>query len=253
MNLLTWNQAKFVKASKYGFLNAGHHLAPAKLSGRNVCPDASPECRKLCLNESGLGQAFMVNRDGVQTVQRARLNRTALYIENRTIYIDRMKREIQLLANRAGRDGARLCLRLNATSDLPWETLKGFNGLTILEEFKKVQFYDYTKSQKRALQFINGELPKNYFLTFSRDERPKSEAFALAYLSLGGRVALCYRIKKDEKIPKTWHGFKCIDGDTHDLRFKDKKGSVCVLRPKGQNALKAVNSGFVIKPQDWVL
>jgi len=251
MDLLTWNQAKFAKASKYGWFNAGHHLAPAKLSGKNMCPDASPECKKLCLNESGHGEAYMVN-NGVQVVQQARLNRTAFFIATPVKYIDRMKHEIKLLEAKAKREGVKFCMRLNATSDLPWETLKGSNGLTILEEFKKVQFYDYTKSQKRALKFVNGELPKNYFLTFSRDERPKSEAFALTYLALGGRVALCYRLKKGVRIPKTWHGFKCVDGDDHDLRFRDKKGTVCVLRPKGSKALKAVESGFVIRPENWV-
>jgi len=250
MQILTWNQTKFAKASKFGYFNAGHHLAPAKLSGRNVCPDASPECRRLCLNESGHGEAYLLN-NGVQVVQKARLARTALFNADPVAYVDKMKHEIGLLSAKAAKKGVKFCMRLNATSDIPWENLKGSNGKTILEDFKKVQFYDYTKSQARALKFINGELPKNYFITFSRDERAKSEAFAVTYLALGGRVALCYRLQKGSDIPKTWHGFKCIDGDTHDLRFKDKKGTVCVLRPKGSKALKAIESGFVIKPENW--
>ena len=147
----------------------------------------------------------------------------------------------------------KFCMRLNATSDLPWEKFKGSNGLTVLEEFPGTIFYDYTKSQRRALAFVNGDLPHNYTLTFSRDERPQSEAFALTYLALGGRVAVCMRIGKSDPVPESWHGFECVDGDLHDLRFLDQPGTVTVLRPKGSKAKKAVNSLFFIKEKDWVL
>jgi len=251
-DLLTWNQAKFQKAMGFGYFNAGHHLAPAKLSGHNVCPDSSPECRALCLNQAGQGEAYLLRADGSQQVQQARVKRTHMFQADKVAYVDRLKHEVGLMVRRAKREGMTLCMRLNATSDLPWERLKGTDGKTVLEAYPSIQFYDYTKSQKRALAFMNGDLPANYFLTFSRDERPKSEAFALTYLALGGRVALCLRIPKKQAIPATWHGFPCKDGDLHDLRFLDPEATVTVLRPKGSKALKAVESGFVIRPENWV-
>lgn len=251
-DLMTYNQAKFNKAEGYGYFNAGHHFAPAKLSGKNVCGNSSKECRRLCLNESGQGEAFMVREDGRQLVQEARIWRTNLFFSDKVSYVDRFRHEISLLVKRAKRMNLPLCIRPNATSDLSWETLKGSDGLTIFEAFPQVQFYDYTKHHKRALAFINGDMPENYHLTFSRDERGASEAFAKVFLAMGGTVALCLRLKKKAPVPKSWHGFPCVDGDIHDLRFQDAPGSVVVLRPKGSKALKALDSGFVIRPENWV-
>ena len=36
--------------------------------------------------------------------------------------------------------------------------------------FPNINFYDYTKIQKRALKFARGEYPPNYHLTYSLNE-----------------------------------------------------------------------------------
>jgi hypothetical protein len=63
-------------------------------------------------------------------------------------------------------------------------------------------------------------------------------------LARGINVAVCFETK-----PETWHGFECIDGDTHDLRQLDPRGErgfVVALSPKGGKA-KHDTRGFVVR------
>jgi hypothetical protein len=85
-------------------------------------------------------------------------------------------------------------------------------------------------------------LPANYDLTFSRSER--NEADCLEVLRQGGRVAAVFATRRGRPLPKTWQGFRVIDGDKHDLRFLDRGGIVVGLRAKGK--ARADRSGFVI-------
>jgi hypothetical protein len=129
-------------------------------------------------------------------------------------------------------------VRLNGTSDIAWERV----APELFEAFQDVQFYDYTKSELRAVKStVRAEgWPSNYDLTFSR-----SEINALAcgrVLEAGGRVAVVFR-----QVPSTlenWQGWPCVNGDKSDLRFKDPKGCVVALRAKG--GAKKDKSGFVV-------
>ena len=44
---------KVAKNDKLGVLTAPKHLAPASVSGFNVCPMATAGCRKACLHTAG--------------------------------------------------------------------------------------------------------------------------------------------------------------------------------------------------------
>jgi len=105
--------------------------------------------------------------------------------------------------------------------------------------FPGVRFYDYTKIYKRALKWARGEYPKNYHITYSLNEDNKKEAFNI--LKKGGNISAVFRNKK---LPKKFKGFKVIDADKSDVRFKDPKNIIAGLYAKG----KAVNdqSGFVL-------
>ena len=72
------NDAKTVKGEKHGWLTAVLYLAPADLSGVNVCPKSTPECRALCLNTAGRGAFNMV--------QAARLRRTHEYLQDKSAF-----------------------------------------------------------------------------------------------------------------------------------------------------------------------
>jgi len=156
---------KLIKSDKsgLGYLSAIQYLAPASTSGRNVCPFASAGCEAACLYTAGRGRT--------NGVQNARLNRTHLFFENRQLYWETLETELDKFGKRADRLGKIPSVRLNGTSDLPWERLRP----ELFDRFDGFQFYDYTKDPKRMLRFADGELPANYHLTFSRSETNDSD------------------------------------------------------------------------------
>ena len=110
-----------------------------------------------------------------------------------------------------------------------------------MDAFNPCRFYDYTKSLKRFTRFLNGELPENYHLTYSRSEET-TDALVIALCKSGGNVAVVFR----ERLPETWLGFEVLNGDENDLRFKDKKGCIVGLIEKG--LAKKDETGFVVEP-----
>jgi len=222
--------AKTTKGRKLGILTGILYFAPVSVaSRRNVCPFASPGCSSACLYSAGRG--------GFSNVQRARIAKTQRFFDDREGFIADLRKSIAALVRKSERLNFRPAVRLNGTSDIPWESIRSAaTGLTLLEEFPTVQFYDYTKNVRRMRRFTAGELPGNYQLTFSRSEC--NEAECLEALSAGGNVAAVFR-----ELPGTWKGFPVVDGDTSDVRFLDATGVVVGLTAKGK--AKQDSSGFV--------
>jgi len=231
MSLLNSGNAKTRKGEKKGFITYGLHLAPSNLSGFNVCKDASAGCAAACLNTAGRG--------AMSSVQRARIAKTRLFFSDKQKFLSDLWAEIKKSISSAARKEMTPCFRLNLTSDLPWEKIK-FNGRSVLEAFPNVQFYDYCKSPERMTQFINGQMPKNYHLTFSRSET--NGEIALAILKSGGNVAMVFR----KSLPSSFFGHEVIDGDETDLRFLDGAGKIVGLKEKG--LAKKDETGFVLEP-----
>ena len=73
------NNAKTIKGQKYKVMTAILYLAPAKLSGFNVCP-FSDDCALTCLNTAGRGQ--------MNSVQQGRINKTLWYFKDRATFND---------------------------------------------------------------------------------------------------------------------------------------------------------------------
>ena len=114
-----------------------------------------------------------------------------------------------------------------------------------MQNFPNIIFYDYTKHFNRMIKYLKGELPSNYHLTFSRNE--KNDFQATQVLKAGGNVAVVFR----RELPKTYKGFKVITGDEHDLRFLDQKNVVVGLKEKlslnkKTGKLDRDTSGFVV-------
>jgi len=231
MSLLNSGNAKTRKGEKKGFITYGLHLAPSNLSGFNVCKDASAGCAAACLNTAGRG--------AMSSVQRARIAKTRLFFSDKQKFLSDLWVEVEKSISSAARKEMTPCFRLNLTSDLPWEKIK-FNGQSVLEAFPNVQFYDYCKSPERMTQFINGQMPKNYHLTFSRSET--NGEIALAILKSGGNVAMVFR----KSLPSSFFGHEVIDGDETDLRFLDGAGKIIGLKEKG--LAKKDETGFVLEP-----
>ena len=231
MSLLNSGNSKTRKGEKKGFTTYGIHLAPASLSGFNVCDSSSAGCRWACLNTAGRG--------AMTSVQRARIKKTLFFFKDKQGFLAELWAEVAKSIKSAARKNMVPCFRLNLTSDLPWEKIK-FNGQSVMEAFPNVQFYDYCKSPERMTKFVNGEMPKNYHLTFSRSET--NGALALAFLKSGGNVAMVFR----KSLPATYYGHEVIDGDETDLRFLDGSGKIIGLKEKG--LAKKDATGFVLEP-----
>ena len=234
MKYLTTENAKTTKGESLGYLTAILYLAPSNLSGRNVCSHASEGCIQACLFSAGMG-AF-------SNVQDARIAKTKAFFANPKQFVEDLAKDIEAAQRKAARDGLELCVRLNGTSDLPWENLGGQAGVCLMRRFPDVKFYDYTKNPARIRAFLAGRMPENYSLTFSRSECNGETALELA--KAGANVAVVFAPKKGEDLPATWAGRPVVDGDLHDLRFLDGRGRIVGLRAKGK--AKKDESGFVV-------
>jgi hypothetical protein len=245
LKLLTTGNPKVNKGEKIGYWSFVLHLAPAKLSGYNVCPMATQGCTMACLNTAGRGgiaQGGILTHEAVANghrnqIQAARIRRTKLFFEDRKAFMDLLERDIETALAAARVNGFTAVFRLNGTSDIRWETVRDKDGKTIFEQFPTVQFYDYTKIANRKA------VPANYHLTFSlADGNDEQAAIALAN---GISVAAVFRNK--EAVQRYMdHGFMgttVINGDETDLRFLDPKGVVVGLYAKGH--ARKDQSGFV--------
>lgn len=220
--------AKTVKGQKKGYMTGILYLAPADMSGFNVCPQASAGCKAACLNTAGRG-AF-------SNVQASRLSKTLWYFNDRASFMSQLVKDIDALIRKANREGFIPVVRLNGTSDIPWERIPVAGMPNIMALYPDVQFYDYTKITKRAVAHALGEMPDNYHLTFSATEANGYDCDTI--LLLGGNVAAVYRVPP-EGMGK--HGY--VNGDESDLRFLDPAGVTVVLKAKGK--ARKDTSGFV--------
>jgi len=227
--LLTAGNAKITKGEAFGYITKGIHLAPANLSGYEVCQWRSKGCTMACLNTAGRGQ--------MNSVQDSRIAKTKLFFEQKFDFLAKLSKEITSSIKSASKKGMQAVFRPNLTSDIAWENVVNEDGVTIFEKHGSTQFYDYTKSFKRMKAFLNGELPSNYHLTFSCSEH--NEKICQVVLSMGGNVAVVFR----NQLPKTWNGYQVVNGDESDLRFLDKQGVVVGLIEKG--LAKKDLTGFV--------
>lgn len=230
MNLLTYGNSVFKirKSNKagLGYESAILYLAPFNSSGiGNVCPNASTGCISSCLFTAGYG--------AYSTVRAGRIRKTKMWYENRDEFLQLLNKDIAFFIRRCTKRQLTPAIRLNGTSDIPWQ--KHLD----MEQYPQVQFYDYTKSYSRMLQYLKGEdWPSNYHLTFSRSERNEEQAIEIR--RMGGNVAVVFK----PHIPEKWKRFKVFSGDSHDLRFLDKPG-ICGLTAKGK--AKKDTTNFVVR------
>ena len=236
MKLLTLGNTKTIKGEKLGYQTYILHLAPAWLSGYNVCPMASAGCAAACLNTAGRGR--------FDRTQEARIRKTRMFFEDRTAFMALLAKDIQAAIRKSKRDGFIPVFRLNGTSDIRWENIEVFVEnwepgtraslyRNLMGMFPTVQFYDYTKIPNRR------DLPENYHLTFSRSESNDELIAKVKY-----NVAVVFAVKKKAELPAEYLGRTVVDGDDTDLRFLDPANVIVGLRSKGD--AKKDDSGFVV-------
>jgi len=248
---------KVAKNGKMDVLTAPMHLAPYNLSGFQVCAQASAGCAAACLHTAG-NPAYMAQKDA------SRKAKTVAYFKERDAFMAVLFFEIAAHARKAKALGMECGVRLNATSDLPWEkrmvTLqqvdRPVHEVNLMQWFNGVQFYDYTKITKRAISFAKGDMPENYHLTFSKTE--DNNADCIKVLEAGGNVAVVCSLpvyktaKATGSLPYPYDTPDAIDGDAHDYRpfDGDRRGNIrggLIVALKAKGDAKHDTSGFVIR------
>jgi hypothetical protein len=207
--LLSTANPKIQKGTEKGYLSFILHLAPADLSGREVCPKRTKGCTAACLNTAGRGGMFR-RGETTNVIQKARIRKTQYFFENRDQFMKDLYHDIRKAIAFAERKGLKPVFRLNGTSDLSWEKYTvGTTDMNLFQLFSTVQFYDYTKVLGRKIKHI-----PNYHLTFSAADG--NDADVAEALLQGMSVATVF-----DRIPE---GVYSADED--DLRFLDPKGIV---------------------------
>ena len=251
MHLLSTGNPKTLKGMKEGYNTYILHLAPYTLSGRNTCPKATAGCAAACLNTAGRGGMFKKG-ENTNTIQQARIRKTQLFYNDREQFMSLLIKDIELAIKQSERQGLIPVIRLNGTSDIPFEKYEvkraGKTYNNIFSAFPDIQFYDYTKVLGRKIGNIS-----NYSLTFSAADGNDNDVMK-AWQS-GYNIAMVFGIKKTLPMPDSvdfyGNGFHAkapvFNGDESDLRFLDPRGVVVGLYAKGK--AKKDTSGFVKYPQ----
>lgn len=228
--LLSTANPKIQKGTKLGYLSFILHLAPADLSGREVCPKRTAGCTAACLNTAGRGGMFK-RGETTNMIQKARIRKTQYFFNNRAEFMADLVNDIKKAIRFAERKGLTPVFRLNGTSDLSWEKYDVVLGFNIFELFPNVQFYDYTKVLGRKV----AQYP-NYHLTFSKADGNDAD---VAEALLQGMSVVAVYDKIPEGVPSA---------DETDLRFLDPKGIMLGLKAKGR--AKKDYTGFVIRVKE---
>jgi hypothetical protein len=236
------NGSKHMKAFKYNELVYTIYLAPADSSGYEVCAGRTAECTTLCLNDSGHNR--MDEKRGV--IDNSRIRKTQMFFENHEFFTRWVIRDIKAGITKAKLAGMTFSVRINNTSDISpelfWIKENGIKK-NILELFPDIQFYDYTKVMGR-LRLMNKY--DNYDLTYSYNGSNMETCIQL--LKAGIKVAMVF-----EKVPTEFMGFKVINGDLYDMRYKDEPGVIVGLKFKKVRTKPDETNTFVIRKYETVL
>mgnify|MGYP003628276801 CR=1 FL=1 len=224
------NQFKLLKGQESeGFATIGFNLSPSKeafrFTGVDMCSHASLGCIASCLKLSG--------HNSLDMNKIARIARTILWVHAPTTFLHWAGVEIARYKRWAHNKGLTLAIRPNLLSD---DTALASAIKTLAG--RETPVYDYTAIME-SLQTNDG-----VHRTYSRKENRDAET--LCALASGFPVAVVFA----GGLPATWKGYPVIDGDVHDLRFKDARGAVVVgLKVKGVKKAtrqRAIDSGFAV-------
>lgn len=234
LDLLGMANAKTIKGEKRGWLTAVLYLAPDSSAfgsehdpERTLCPFSTRGCRAACLNTAGRGQ--------LSFVQQSRIGKSRAFATDPARFVDLLRADARRLVDCARRDGMRAAVRLNGTSDVPWERYDVF--------VPDAAYYDYTKW---PLEERDG--PPSYRLVYSVSESRASWRRAERYLDAGHTAAVVFSSKEHiaEIVSVGYRGYPAVNGDADDLRFLDPPGHVVALSAKGRGRTDA--TGFVRRP-----
>lgn len=224
----------------------GISLAPHETSGLNnynICPKASTHCAANCLGLTAGGAKQFPDH-----ALSSKIMKTHFMTQYPEHFARLLDHEIRLHSRKTQREGGIPAIRLNVTSDIPFEKYKSSSGKSIIDRHSNTQFYDYTKLANRV---GHPDTPKNYHLTLSSTGSNHSESNdsdVAKKLEDGHTVAM---VIKKKSVPathvedmKTGKRYPIINGDNDDftpgrheeaglIRGKKGHGVVSSLTLKG--------------------
>ena len=203
---------KLTKTGAYGLA-----LAPHRVSGMNVCPASTPECRRNCVSLAGNGF--------YPVVQRARITKTKFLAAHPEAFMALLIDEISKIDS--------IPVRLNVFSDIAWEQ----HFPWMFDLLSDTTFYDYTKRWDRIWT-----RPDNYTLAASVSEKTTDNQIDTARIA-GFSLAVVFAVKRTKSLPTEWRGMPVVDADKSDRWMIEHTGPVVGgLRMKGK--LQNANSPF---------
>jgi hypothetical protein len=228
---LTTENGKTQLSTGAGFQTIGIGMAPHGSSGLenfDLCPNASTECKKNCLGFTAGG-----NKQYPEPSLKRKVLVTQYFTEHPEHAARLLSKEISENEKWSDKNGMRSGVRLNVTSDIPYEKM-------MPEHFWKrhaaTQFYDYTKNAKNTRN-----LPANYFKGLSHTGTGHDESNdkqAIEELNRGGVVAMVYQ--RGKKIPNPTHvedvqtgkRWRIVNGDDDDNLF-DRHANAGIPKTEG--------------------
>lgn len=235
------------KAGRYRAI--GLAMAPANYSGRELCAWRTAGCTLAC-------NGFWSGMNVTISTRLALIGRALLWNNFRSLFVEKLFRELSNFDKLCARSGVLPAVRLNVSTDIVWERLLP----ELFAEFPTLNLYDYTK----ALPKHRPTLPRNYTLCHSFNERTTSAdvrdivdsgrnvviAFDSAYApqrKLWGALPASVRFTNDSGLD---FELPVINADRHDIRLTavDGRGVVQGLHGKsGRSRVdSAVDSGFML-------
>lgn len=194
---LTVENGKTRLSTGVGMSTIGISMAPhtkAGLNGFNVCPRASTECATNCLG---------VTAGGNKQYPEASLRRKVLVTQYATEHPEHFGRllshEISANEKWSHKNGMKSGVRLNITSDLPYEKLMPKH---FFERHKDSTFYDYTKLHHR----LDTPRASNYHLALSHtgaNHAESNDTHVVNALNKGHVVAMVH--ERGKHVPEATH------------------------------------------------
>jgi len=238
------NSTKLKKGLAVDVLSRVLYLSPSTEAGINTCPKAG-DCASQCIRDVG--------RMAFDQSTRSRVMKTLYLHFYPDQFLAQLRGEALRHARKAQREGLTPAIRLNGTSDLPWEHAR-YGGILDHLIALGIEVYDYTKLDPNKR---NRRTPAGYHLTYSLSEDPGSWDIAKRWLRVGGNVAMVVssvggttlndaKAAQDRLLAQgSFAGFPVVSGDETDARFLDPAGHLVILHAKGPAVRDS--SGFVVR------
>lgn len=262
------HSAKLLHSLSNGTATYCLYLAPSDLSGYNVCPNGR-YCRDFCLFTSGhnlmdIRKQISKGSDMEEAIKESKISnsriiKTKLFFENRPFFMRWLIDEIKIAKLTAEINGYDFSVRLNGTSDIKVIDFE-LNGECILDIFKEVQFYDYTK----VYPYL-GLTKKfsNYDVTYSFNgynwtlcEQALKGGYRVSVVFEKVRAKKGKLVREQQILPNTYKGYKVINGDASDIRYIEPTGVIVGLEFKqtaqaSKNGLNFTpDTAFIVKRKD---